>query len=410
MANIMQKIQNGDIEGVKNMIRMNPTIIHKRDEVGRTPLMLACIYGANRRMIEILIEAGGEVGAKALNGRTALHWAVNCCRLEAVELLLSRGSEVNGKSKDGWTPLHFAAISSPEWTDGVRALLQHSSVEVNPRDVDGQTPLHRACSRGHLHTVDMLLGHNGIDATVVNNDGDTPLHVAVRGRKYKVVCLMLNQCCTALNLKIKERLSGVVVARYLASQGADFHHKNNNNNTPLDLIKDPNLRKKLEAFLPPQCRYCHENMATVRLQPCGDLVLCENCSSEMTFKRCPVCREYTLSKREFESPKSEDKCVQTEVASEEIGFQKLDERYLLKLACQLGGNWWKVGIFLGIKSIQLGIIRHDFSGNVQEQSFQMLLYWSTHCDPQEVTVDTLRAALVKAECLTALECLSLLEE
>ncbi|CAJ1099306.1 zinc finger 728-like [Octopus vulgaris] len=43
-------------------------------------------------------------------------------------------------------------------------------------------------------------------------------------------------------------------------------------------------------------------MATVRLQPCGDLVLCENCSSEMTFKRCPVCREYTLSKSEFGNP------------------------------------------------------------------------------------------------------------
>ncbi|CAI9725072.1 Hypothetical predicted protein [Octopus vulgaris] len=68
------------------------------------------------------------------------------------------------------------------------------------------------------------------------------------------------------------------------------------------------------------------------------------------------------------------------------------------------------GIFWGIKSIQLGIIRHDFFGNVQEQSFQMLLYWSTHCDPQEVTVDTLRAALAEAECLTALKCLSLLEE
>ncbi|XP_036355990.1 serine/threonine-protein phosphatase 6 regulatory ankyrin repeat subunit B isoform X2 [Octopus sinensis] len=213
MANIRQKIENGDIEGVKNMIRTNPTIIHQRyGELGRTPLMLVCIKGADRRILETLIDAGGEVGAKDCEGCTALHLAVYCCRLEAVELLLSRGSEVNGKSKDGWTPLHFAAISSPEWTDGVRALLQHSSVEVNPRDVDGQTPLHRACSRGHLHTVDMLLGHNGIDATVVNNDGDTPLHVAVRGRKYKVVCLMLNQGSVQLDIQNKKKMTPLLEA------------------------------------------------------------------------------------------------------------------------------------------------------------------------------------------------------
>ncbi|XP_014783439.1 uncharacterized protein LOC106878668 [Octopus bimaculoides] len=87
--------------------------------------------------------------------------------------------------------------------------------------------------------------------------------------------------------------------------------------------------------------------------------------------------------------------------------QKLEERDLLKVARLLGCNWWQVGIFLGIESTQLGHIRYDFSGNVQEQSFQMLLFWSTHCDPQEVTVDTLRIALEEAECLTALKCLSL---
>ncbi|XP_036354528.1 uncharacterized protein LOC118760994 [Octopus sinensis] len=68
-----------------------------------------------------------------------------------------------------------------------------------------------------------------------------------------------------------------------------------------------------------RCRYCHENMATVRLQPCGDLVLCENCSSEMTFKRCPVCRENTLSKSEFEAPKFEDRCVQREATCQGLG-------------------------------------------------------------------------------------------
>ncbi|XP_036354459.1 ankyrin repeat domain-containing protein 1-like [Octopus sinensis] len=127
------------------------------NEYGTTPLMLACYKGADRRIIEILIAAGGKVGVKDQWGNTALHMAVFGDRPHSVEILLSRGCD------------------------------------VNPRDEDGRTPLHVACSRGHLHTVELLLGHNGIDANVVNNKGDTPLHKAVRKRKYKVVCAMLKQ-------------------------------------------------------------------------------------------------------------------------------------------------------------------------------------------------------------------------
>ncbi|CAI9725070.1 ankyrin repeat RF_0381 isoform X2 [Octopus vulgaris] len=158
MEDIKQKIRNGDIEGVESLVKMDPTLINKPiDWLGRPPLLLACGEGADRRILEILIEAGGEVGVKDYKSWTALHWAVFGNHLQAVEILLSRGSEVNERSNNGETPLHWAL------------------------------------SRGHLHTVEMLLGHNGIDVNVVDNNGDTPLHWAVRGREYQVVCLLLNQ-------------------------------------------------------------------------------------------------------------------------------------------------------------------------------------------------------------------------
>ncbi|XP_029654312.2 receptor-interacting serine/threonine-protein kinase 4-like, partial [Octopus sinensis] len=127
------------------------------NEDGRTPLMLACYEGADRRIIEILIKAGGEVGRKDSIGYTALHWAVFGNHLLAVEILLSRGSEVNAQSNDGRTPLHLA------------------------------------CWLGSLHTVELLLGHNGIDVNVVSNNGDTPLHDAVQRQHYNVVSVMLNK-------------------------------------------------------------------------------------------------------------------------------------------------------------------------------------------------------------------------
>ncbi|CAJ1099222.1 repeat domain-containing 65-like isoform X2 [Octopus vulgaris] len=151
---------------------------------GTTPLMWACYNGADIRIIDILIDAGGQVGAKDCEGLTALHLAVWRRRLQAVELLLSRGSNVNEKTNRGNTPLHLAADSFPEWTDGVKAIMNQSAVEVNPRDKDGQTPLHWACDQGNFHTVGLLLGHNGIDVNVVDNNGDTPLHLAVWGHSY----------------------------------------------------------------------------------------------------------------------------------------------------------------------------------------------------------------------------------
>ncbi|CAI9723013.1 E3 ubiquitin-protein ligase MIB2-like isoform X1 [Octopus vulgaris] len=95
-----------------------------------------------------------------------------------------------------------------------------------------------------------------------NKDGQTPLHLACSRGHFHTVDMLLGH------------------------NGIDVNVVDKNGDTPLH-----------EAVQ--RCRCCHENLATVRLQPCGDLVLCENCSSEMTFKSCPVCREYTLSKSEF---------------------------------------------------------------------------------------------------------------
>ncbi|XP_029654054.1 26S proteasome non-ATPase regulatory subunit 10-like isoform X2 [Octopus sinensis] len=254
--------------------------------VGTTPLMIASQVGADRRIIDILIKAGPELEAKDFGGQTALHWAVYGDQPHAVEILLSRGCDVNPRDEDGRTPLYLACWWG--YLHIVDILLGHNGIDANVVDNDGDTPLHLAVQRCKYKVVSVMLKQGSVQLDIQNNQKRTPLLEAVSqghlGMTHKLIALganinavdgegnsclhlaverevfdsedapldLLNECCTSLNLKIEERLSGIVVARYLASQGADFHHKNNKNNTPLDLIKDPNLRKKLEAFLPPQ--------------------------------------------------------------------------------------------------------------------------------------------------------------
>ncbi|CAJ1099217.1 E3 ubiquitin-protein ligase MIB2-like isoform X1 [Octopus vulgaris] len=250
------------------------------------------------------------------------------------------------------------------------------------------TPFLQAVEWGHLGIIKKLLA-KGAKVNAVNDEGNNCLHLALQNDAFhseEEHIALLDKCAFKLSLTQGNRTCSTVVATYLFHFGANFYHPNRKNVIPLDLIQDTNLKEKLKTFLPPPCTYCQVMYASSDFKPCEHIALCRDCYIRIKGESCPTCHQPISGVREFEapkfedrcvqteaicqelgaasqaieSPKSEDKCVQTEVASEEIGFQKLDERYLLKLACQLGGNWWKVGIFLGIKSIQLGIIRHDF--------------------------------------------------
>ncbi|XP_036355499.1 E3 ubiquitin-protein ligase MIB2 isoform X4 [Octopus sinensis] len=404
-----------------------------KDYGGQTALHLA-VYRRRLQAVELLLSRGSNVNEKSSDGSTSLHLAVSSSQewIDGVKELLKHSAvKMNPRDEYGQTPLHRACWRG--YLHTVDILLGHNGIDANVVDNDGDTPLHEAVrntfrrkykvvcamlkqgsvqldiqnnhkrtplleavSQSHLGMTHLLIAL-GADINAVDGEGNSCLHLAMATEKFNsegAPLDLLNECCTSLNLKIEERLSGIVVARYLASQGADFHHKNNKNNTPLDLIKDPNLRKKLEAFLPPQCLLCRNKSATTKVHPCGHLVICKGCSN-VTLQRClkcgkPVtsrtgdeapkfedrcvkkeatcqelgaasqaieapkfedrcvkkeatCQELGAASQAIESPKSEDKCVQTEVASEEIESVNLDEKLLHSVAKKLGNKWQQLG-------------------------------------------------------------------
>ncbi|XP_036355469.1 ankyrin-1-like [Octopus sinensis] len=229
--------------------------------------------------MEILIDAGAEMGARNDKGFRALYLAVDGRHLESVELLLSRGSEVNMKVKGGSTPLHLAA--ELEWTDGLEVLLKQTDVEVNARSDDGQTPLHRACCNGHTHTVGLLLGHNGIDANVVNIFGDTPLHEAVRGRRYKVVSVMLNQDSVKFHMEGKHKMTPFLQAvewghlgiiKKLLDKGAKVNAVNNEGNNCLHLALQNDVFHSEEEHIALLDKYAFKLSLTQGNRTCSTVV------------------------------------------------------------------------------------------------------------------------------------------
>ncbi|XP_036358898.1 E3 ubiquitin-protein ligase MIB2-like isoform X3 [Octopus sinensis] len=238
------------------------------------------------------------------------------------------------------------------------------SVQLDIKNKKKMTPFLEAVSLGYLGMTHKLIAL-GASINAVDGEGNSCLHITVRTEVFNsedAPLDLLNECCTALNLKMEKRLSGMVVARYLASQGADFHHKNNNNNTPLDLIKDPNLRKKLETFSPPQCVFCEDVVATETFFPCKHLSLCKKCCLPKIPKQCLKCGRNITSKN-------------------------------------------SLAMFLEVNTTELKI--DDESIDAVKQGYLMLYECFKNCDPETRTHATLSAALEEAECFAAMECLSL---
>lgn len=82
---------------------------------GTTPLQLAVIIGAKRRIVRLLLERGANPNVREESrGDTPLHYAISLRRDDLVEELLDGGADVNAKNRDGWSPLRLAVTEKNE--------------------------------------------------------------------------------------------------------------------------------------------------------------------------------------------------------------------------------------------------------------------------------------------------------
>jgi hypothetical protein len=145
---------------------IEPFVLNKKDEAGKTLLHLASIQGDEQDVEKLLAHPRIDINSKDKDNRTALVWASEKGYEAIVEKLLAHpGIDINAKDNRGYTALHWASRYGREKV--VDKLLAHPSIDVNATEDYGLTALLMASSKGHETILEKLMAHPGIDVNVI---------------------------------------------------------------------------------------------------------------------------------------------------------------------------------------------------------------------------------------------------
>eukprot|EP00048_Salpingoeca_helianthica_P009623 m.137860 g.137860 ORF g.137860 m.137860 type:complete len:1029 (-) comp14911_c3_seq2:28-3114(-) len=177
-------VRLGDLAMCQTLINANASVAASNAD-GHTPLLLACIEGADLPLLQALLAAGSDVDARDNNGVTSLAYASTHGRADLASALLGAGCDPNIADHRGMTPLMLAVFHGH--SDMVRLLLSAPSLQANAKDAQGLTSLHWAAAVGERDCLRWLLAHRRVRAAVINNKGETPLHLAAREGNMEVI-------------------------------------------------------------------------------------------------------------------------------------------------------------------------------------------------------------------------------
>jgi ankyrin repeat protein len=256
---VYQAAGDGDLERVKEALKIEPDLLLRKDWNGYTLLVWAAMYGqvevakfllagktesdardfgidaalgcaGSKAMAELMLSHHAAVNPMAKGILTPLHHAVIMRLDDVVELLLSKQAEVNARNQSGCTPLHFAAYYS--CFTAVKLLLA-AKADINVKNDNLRTPLHEAIYYSNQEMVELLLAH-GAQVNAPDAAGLTPSHWAAFEGKMDVTKSLLAHHA-AINAKTKSSVKPKYFSDVEDEYLPDFVPKANDGMTPLYL-------------------------------------------------------------------------------------------------------------------------------------------------------------------------------
>ena len=166
----------GDVKRLKEMAKLNPSLLASFDESRRTPLFYAVAYD-KPQAAEYLLKVYPDSAVRPdFHGDLPLHAATSAGSLTCVELLLrSMGGDVECRNHMNMSPAHMAR-NRP-----CLELLYRYGIDMSAVDSNGRSPLFVACAMNRVDCAEYIiecLDGDQASLVVADSRGDTPLHAA----------------------------------------------------------------------------------------------------------------------------------------------------------------------------------------------------------------------------------------
>ncbi|XP_024613554.1 LOW QUALITY PROTEIN: ankyrin repeat domain-containing protein 7 [Neophocaena asiaeorientalis asiaeorientalis] len=201
----------GDLEKVKEYLRLKKHDVNMRDREHRTALHLACANGYSN-IVSLLIEKQCKVNVWDGENRSPLTKAVQCDKESCVTILLEHGADPNLVDLYGNTALHYAACHQ---SDSLVAKLLEHKANLEAQNKDGYTPLLLAITENNAEMVEFLL-KSGADVNASDKNQRTALMIALSDEPTSLVSLLLQQevnlsCQDIMDSQLRNMLLSMVL-------------------------------------------------------------------------------------------------------------------------------------------------------------------------------------------------------
>lgn len=154
----------------------------------KNPPLFYAIKGRDESMVRLLIEHGANVNIN-IDGSTLLHLAVDVGDDKMVQSLIDAGGDIHAKDMSRQTPLHSAALNGQE---AIVLILVKSEAGLDEIDNCGRTPLMLATENLHPAVVKLLL-ENGASLERRNAEGHSASNTANITGNEAIVQLLQNE-------------------------------------------------------------------------------------------------------------------------------------------------------------------------------------------------------------------------